>query len=1127
MGATLSTRIEWGTGSQASSTSKQPPVGAHNQQVLLELSNFVNDVCALHPPESRVEFRKPLQWPTTLRPSIVSGADSSGLFRVVGGDGKSVKGLISSIATRGDGQPVLLVEEILSATSISSPNNGGSEDGRLFIAKCSSFEYLGKWLQLSGDGRLREIAEIVGANRDPLNIIFGIAGGLPTDDPGALMIAAAEALVSEPDAVKRDGLLKLFKLLLLAEAWDLKNLSVALKSAERDRNLDMHAIHSEIQLLQSFCGQEQRNALISIDWESDYVFANGYRAPPWRQVVGEMCYVELHPVDKEKVVAAGTKKGFYLIKGYEKGVQGKNDQSVGFLFETVAIQSFFLTDGTLRLNYEKTSDMFPNLLELLRWYSPHFNKTIDHQDYLYEPRLERRGLENASERGHVKEESDDEVPGGSPQANNAYKENKSFSKEPSKKSSSPADKKKQNAAAGPNDKKVSITATKPNEGPSLKWKALGLTEDPRPVRPKKSAHRSSGRSQDRREARNKAMKKFARQGSWEEDDYEETDSDGSSEEEVMEKRQENSELPAEYWAIQKLVKYLRVGNQTATIIAICALRDFDLSAETNQLAIRDVGGLDLLVNLLDTDDNKCKIGALEILRDVSDNVQIRQAVAELDGMQPLVELLKDSNEELKCLAAVTIAHCARNARNRRAVRRYGGIRKLVRLLKMTPGSSEKVAISGALALMTCSKSTKNKRAIQDAGAVPLLAALLESKNEDVLVPVVGILQECAEDENYRIAIRSSGMIKFLVEDLSSKNEELKKHAANAIFKCAEDAETRTLVRSYNGLDPLVKLLDNTANKELLAAATGAVWKCAQDLENVGVFNKLAAIKKLVGLMENQPEEVLVNVVGALGACAQTAEGRDAIRGAGGITPLVNLLRGTNQSLLVNVTTAVGACAKDADSMAIIDKLDGVRLLWSLLKSPNPQVQASAAWAISPCIEHAKDAGEMVRSFVGGLELIVSLLKSPDVQVLASVCAAIANIAKDEENLAVITDHGVVPMLAKLTNTKNDKLRKHLSEAVARCCRWGNNRVAFGTAGAVAPLVKYLKSPDEGVHRATAGALHQLSMDPDNCVTMHEHGVVQLLLGMVGSQDAALQEAAAGTIGNIRRLALASEKAGLV
>lgn len=64
----------------------------------------------------------------------------------------------------------------------------------------------------------------------------------------------------------------------------------------------------------------------------------------------------------------------------------------------------------------------------------------------------------------------------------------------------------------------------------------------------------------------------------------------------------------------------------------------------------------------------------------------------------------------------------------------------------------------------------------------------------------------------------------------------------------------------------------------------------------------------------------------------------------------------------------------------------------------------------------QDSGEMVRSFVGGLELIVSLLKSDDREVLASICAAIAAIAKDEENLAVITDHGVVPMLAHLTDT---------------------------------------------------------------------------------------------------------------
>ncbi|TTA26179.1 Armadillo repeat-containing protein 4 [Bagarius yarrelli] len=256
------------------------------------------------------------------------------------------------------------------------------------------------------------------------------------------------------------------------------------------------------------------------------------------------------------------------------------------------------------------------------------------------------------------------------------------------------------------------------------------------------------------------------------------------------------------------------------------------------------------------------------------------------------------------------------------------------------------------------------------------------------------------------------------------------------------------------------------------------------------FEEYKVLEMLVGFLSDQPEEVLVNVAGALGECAQRPVNRTVIRKSGGITPLVRLLTGTNQALLVNVTRAVGACAKDPQNMVIIEGLDGVRLLWSLLKNPNPAVQASAAWAICPCIENAKDAGELVRSFVGGLELIVNLLKSSNLEVLASVCAAISKIAKDEENLAVITDHGVVLMLSNLTDTKDDKLRRYLSEAIARCCMWGSNRMAFGEANAVAPLVLYLYSKDPKVHQATAQALYQLSRHPNNCITMHQSGVVK-------------------------------------
>lgn len=58
---------------------------------------------------------------------------------------------------------------------------------------------------------------------------------------------------------------------------------------------------------------------------------------------------------------------------------------------------------------------------------------------------------------------------------------------------------------------------------------------------------------------------------------------------------------------------------------------------------------------------------------------------------------------------------------------------------------------------------------------------------------------------------------------------------------------------------------------------------------------------------------------------------------------------------------------------------------------------------------------MIRSFAGGLELLISLLDSTDVKVLSCVCATVAEVAKNEENLAVITDLGVVKSLSKLVS----------------------------------------------------------------------------------------------------------------
>lgn len=171
---------------------------------------------------------------------------------------------------------------------------------------------------------------------------------------------------------------------------------------------------------------------------------------------------------------------------------------------------------------------------------------------------------------------------------------------------------------------------------------------------------------------------------------------------------------------------------------------------------------------------------------------------------------------------------------------------------------------------------------------------------------------------------------------------------------------------------------------------------------------------------------------------------------------------------------------------------------------------------------------MVRSFVGGLELIVSLLKGGETQVLSAVCAALAVIARDQENLAIMTDYDVIPMFADLVHTKNETLREHLAEAIAHSCSWGTNRKDLGRLGAITPLVSYMAdNSSPAVQRSTALALFHLSQNAFNCITMHESGVVPFLLRAVASTDEELQEAAAGCLSNIRRLALEAETFHLV
>ena len=240
---------------------------------------------------------------------------------------------------------------------------------------------------------------------------------------------------------------------------------------------------------------------------------------------------------------------------------------------------------------------------------------------------------------------------------------------------------------------------------------------------------------------------------------ESTDVISSSDEEDRwkERTLKQSDLPSEYWHIQKLVKYMKAGNQTATVVALCCLKDHDLTTQINQIAIQEIGGLEVLVNLLESNDLKCRFGALTVLSAISLNLDIRRSIVDLGGIPLLVNILSEPSRDLKILAAETIANVGKVRLARKLIRKFGGIPKVVDLLdvplsclitpreNLSQSQSEQLdmARAGARALWSLSESRHNKEIMRTSGVVPLMGRLLKSTHIDVVVPIMGCVQQCA------------------------------------------------------------------------------------------------------------------------------------------------------------------------------------------------------------------------------------------------------------------------------------------------------------------------------------------------------------------------------------------------
>lgn len=609
------------------------------------------------------------------------------------------------------------------------------------------------------------------------------------------------------------------------------------------------------------------------------------------------------------------------------------------------------------------------------------------------------------------------------------------------------------------------------------------------------------------------------------------------EERWREKKCAAEDLPGEYWSIQKLIRYIKSGNPTATSNCLCTLKSFDLKKQINQMAVQDVGGLEVLVNLIRSNDFNCRIGTLHVLTDLTENIDLRRYVIDLNIIQALYEIFSEPAVDLKTIGAAIIANITKVRLARKIVRECGLIPKILDLFDVKQETGKRAdkehehreiqaAIAATKAIGSLLKSKRNQRVIFKSGLVVLLKKLLKIPTDDLLIPVLDICQQCASDINFQLSIITEDMLADFAKHMRSKTIEVQRQTCLTIFKCGSNtviARTLKKLKAFKTLITIVSNEEKRKNVPLMFAATGAIWKTACIPENTEEFDHLKLYPILMELLqEEKDEDTLANILGAVSEMIRIEGNSKLMRTSKSIELVIKFLKFTHPLVLENVSKVLTEYCQIAENAVNLEQLDAVRLVWSLLKNKNSSVKINACWALRAYIENAPDSGEMVRSLVGGLCLLVELLMSEEITVLAAVCAVIAAAGKDQMNSAIMSDYKVIERLAHLVHTKDDSLREHLAAAVASCAVYGKNTQLLGKLKAVTPITNYMCSENPNVHRTTAMALDVLSSDPLNSITMHQNGVMPLLLECIGSKDLILQKAAARCVLNVRKLILDAE-----
>ncbi|XP_047343609.1 outer dynein arm-docking complex subunit 2 isoform X2 [Vespa velutina] len=520
---------------------------------------------------------------------------------------------------------------------------------------------------------------------------------------------------------------------------------------------------------------------------------------------------------------------------------------------------------------------------------------------------------------------------------------------------------------------------------------------------------------------------YVREKEEDESSDDEPESEGEDDERFL--KNELSDISSDFWIMQKLIKYMKAGNQTATTISLCLLKDYDL---TNRLDIMDIPD-NVLQRSFDELNNiqkelvRVAIGGARALNSIAKSPKIKAELQKYGVVQHMARFLKSVHTNLIIPIMGTVQQCADLSVCRFAFEQMGIIADIVYHLK---NEDMKLKENCALAIFKCAINKTTSNMVREAGGLDPLCKLIQDENvranKHLLIAVTGAIWKCAVCSENVKRFNQNNLVAFLVPLLQENEEEdVLSNVVGALAECCKDPTNRDILRAHDGLPKLIKLLSFTY-EPLLENIPLVLKECAENTQCMDIINdpghKLDGVRLIWSLLKHPNDVIKTNACLALVPCIKYAkDSPEMVRAfVGGLELTVSLLDSTNPKVLSAVCATIASIALDPENLGILTDHGVVAKLARLAKTENEDLRANLTLAIAYCCEWDDNSSEFGKHKI--IAPLVGYMNTKNKVVLKGVCIAMYHLSKDAMNCVTMHSCGIIKHMLRLIGSEDPEVQ---------------------------------------------------------------------------------------------------------